>query len=458
MSITAAFMVPHPPLIIPQVGRGGEAQIAETDRAYRRAAAEIAALAPETVIISSPHATAYTDYFPISPGPGSRGSFGRFGAPQVRLTADYDSEFIAALGGLCREQGFPAGTAGEREPELDHGTMVPLYFLRQAGVEARIVRLGLSGLSLADHYRLGTLIAAAAEQLDRRAVYVASGDLSHRLQPHGPYGWDPAGPEYDRRLLDACGRAAFGELLDFDEDFCQQAAECGHRSFVIMAGALDGRAVRAEVFSHQDVTGVGYGVCSFYPGAPDAGRRFLDIRLQQRLAAREEGGDPLVALARLTIESYVGRGVMPELPEGLPPELTARRAGAFVSLHEQGQLRGCIGTIAPTADCLGREIMQNAVSAAVRDPRFAPVRRDELPWLDISVDVLGEAEDIDSPAELDVKRYGVIVSRGGRRGLLLPDLAGVDSVEQQIAIARQKAGIGPEEKVSLQRFEVVRHV
>ena len=458
MSITAAFMVPHPPLIIPQVGRGGEAQIAETDRAYRRAAAEIAALAPETVIISSPHATAYTDYFHISPGTGSRGSFGRFGAPQVHLTADYDSEFIAALGGFCREQGFPAGTAGEREPELDHGTMVPLYFLRQAGVEARIVRLGLSGLSLADHYRLGTLIAAAAEQLDRRAVYVASGDLSHRLQPHGPYGWDPAGPEYDRRLLDACGRAAFGELLDFDEDFCQQAAECGHRSFVIMAGALDGRAVRAEVFSHQDVTGVGYGVCSFYPGAPDADRRFLDIRLQQRLAAREEGGDPLVALARLTIESYVGRGVMPELPEGLPPELTARRAGAFVSLHEQGQLRGCIGTIAPTADCLGREIMQNAVSAAVRDPRFAPVRRDELPWLDISVDVLGEAEDIDSPAELDVKRYGVIVSRGGRRGLLLPYLAGVDSVEQQIAIARQKAGIGPEEKVSLQRFEVVRHV
>ena len=138
-------------------------------------------------------------------------------------------------------------------------------------------------------------------------------------------------------------------------------------------------------------------------------------------------------------------------------ELLHRRAGAFVSIHKQGRLRGCIGTIAPTRDSLAEEIIRNAVSAAMHDPRFEPIRPDELPWLEISVDVLGEPEDIASEAELDVKRYGVIVSRGHRRGLLLPDLDGVDTVRQQVDIARQKAGIGPHEKVALQRFRVVRH-
>ena len=138
--------------------------------------------------------------------------------------------------------------------------------------------------------------------------------------------------------------------------------------------------------------------------------------------------------------------------------LLQRRAGAFESIHKQGQLRGCIGTIGPTRSCLAREIIENAVSACSRDPRFDPIRPEELKWLEISVDVLGEPEDISSEADLDVKRYGVIVSNGHRRGLLLPDLEGVDTPDRQVAIARQKAGIGAAEKVKLQRFEVVRHV
>jgi len=145
------------------------------------------------------------------------------------------------------------------------------------------------------------------------------------------------------------------------------------------------------------------------------------------------------------------------LPEDLPSEMTERAAGAFVSLHAHGQLRGCIGTTGPTTESVAWEIVQNAVSACARDPRFPPVTVSELDSLEYSVDVLGQPESIASPAELDVKKYGVIVSCGGRRGLLLPDLDGVDTVEQQIDIARQKGGISSREKFSLERFEVVRH-
>ncbi len=177
--------------------------------------------------------------------------------------------------------------------------------------------------------------------------------------------------------------------------------------------------------------------------------------------------DAYVTLARRTIELYVRERKIfrawagEPAAEGvleLPAEMISRRAGAFVSIHENGDLRGCIGTIAPTRGSLAEEIVSNAIAASTRDPRFMPIGEDELDKLEISVDVLGEAEPIDSPDKLDVKRYGVIVSKGMRRGLLLPDLEGVDTVEDQIDIAKRKAGISPwEEGVELFRFEVVRH-
>ena len=460
MGILAAYMVPHPPMIVPAVGRGSEGQIEATRAAYARVAEEIAALAPETIIISSPHATMYSDYFHISPGRGAQGSFARFNAPRASFSETYDAELVKTIERMAIAEGLPAGTRGQRDPELDHGTMVPLHFIRQVYAGFRLVRVGLSGLPLEEHYRLGRIIRRAVDETGRRAVFVASGDLSHKLQSYGPYGFAPEGPQYDARVMDVCQRAAFGELFDFDEAFCERAAECGHRSFVIMAGALDGVSVAAERLSHEDVTGVGYGICAFRPGKPDAGRRFLDIRQgeqRKRLAENRQKCDPWVQLAWQSVESWVLYRRVMAVPEGLPEALTQRRAGAFVSIHKQGRLRGCIGTIAPTRDSLAEEIIHNAVSAAARDPRFDPIRGDELKWLEINVDVLGEPEDIASEDALDVKRYGVIVSRGHRRGLLLPDLDGVDTVQQQVAIARQKAGIGPGEKVSLQRFEVVRH-
>ncbi len=460
MSVIAACMVPHPPLIVPEVGRGGEAQIEATRAAYVRVAEAVAALSPDTIVISSPHATMYADYFHISPGRRAEGSLARFHAPQTRFREEYDAELAKTIERLAIAEGLPAGTRGERDAALDHGTMVPLYFLRQACAGFRLVRVGLSGLPLEDHYRLGQLIQRAAEETGRRVVHVASGDLSHKLRPDGPYGFAPEGPRYDERIMDVCGRAAFGELFDFDEAFCERAAECGHRSFVIMAGALDGMAVEAQKLSHEGVTGVGYGVCMFRPVGRADSRRFLDLRLREqekRLRDERARCDAWVNLAWQSVESWVLRREVMPVPEGLPAALTDRRAGAFVSIHKQGRLRGCIGTIAPTRESLAEEIIHNAISAAARDPRFDPIRPDELRWLQISVDVLGEPEAIDSEAELDVKRYGVIVSRGRRRGLLLPDLEGVDTVRRQVEIARQKAGIGPGEPVELQRFEVVRH-
>lgn len=462
MGITAAYMVPHPPLIVPAVGRGGEKEITETTVSYERVAQEIAKISPDTIVIISPHSVMYGDYFHISPGEGAVGSFARFGAPQVRFSETYDKEFVVVLESRLYADDFPGGTLGERDRELDHGTMVPLYFIRKYYKGGRIIRIGLSGLSLSDHYKLGIYIKQVAEDLGRNTVIVASGDLSHKLQEHGPYGFDPAGPVYDEKIMAAAAAADFGGMLEFDENLLDKAAECGHRSFVIMGGTFDGVDVKAEALSHQDITGVGYGICIFEPGAKNEDRCFL-----KKLADKVKTADSsaYVKLARATIDMYVRTGkrlrFAKDLPEGLaeelPAEATGRRAGAFVSVHKSGNLRGCIGTIGPVQESIAEEIISNAISAVSHDPRFDRVREDELDLLEINVDILGEPEDIDGPEQLDVKRYGVIVSYGGRRGLLLPDLEGVDTVEDQIDIARRKGGISPDDDYKLQRFEVVRY-
>lgn len=160
-------------------------------------------------------------------------------------------------------------------------------------------------------------------------------------------------------------------------------------------------------------------------------------------------------LARKVLEYYLEEGRMPNLPEPLPPEYEMK-AGVFVSLKKRGQLRGCIGTFQPVRENLAEEIAANAISAAVHDPRFPPVTKEELPELRFSVDVLSPLEKVSSKAELDAKKYGIMVRSGSRSGLLLPDLEGVDSVDQQIDIARRKAGIAPGERVELYRFKVTR--
>lgn len=444
MSVIAGYMVPHPPLIIPEVGRGDEKEINNTTEAYEKVAEEIADLLPETVVIISPHNTCYGDYIHIRPEAQIVGDFGRFRAPEIRVTSDSDAEFANALSEVGGELWGIEGGSGS---DADHGTTIPMYFLERAyeinNMEKnyKVVSIGISGLPLQTHYQLGEAISRTAAELNRKTVIIASGDLSHYLKADGPYGYREEGPKYDKRLMEIMENGAFYRLQEIDEEFLNSAGECGHRGFVMMSGALEraaedaGVEIRSRKLSYEGPFGVGYGI-----------------------TAHHIGGDPYVALARASLENYVKTGKVIALPDSVPAEMRSKRAGAFVSIHKNGDLRGCIGTISATRDNLADEIIENAVSAATRDPRFPAIEMSELPELEISVDVLGDAEEISSIDDLDVKRYGVIVTKGSRRGLLLPNLDGVDTPEYQVHIAKMKAGIAPgEEGVKLERFEVVRH-
>ena len=459
MSILAAYVLPHPPLILPEVGRGEERKIQLTVNAYERAMKEAAEQKPDTVIIASPHTVMYADYFHIAPGEEAEGSFAQFGAEGVTVAAQYDTVLAKEIEMEAGEIGIEAGPVGGRNAALDHAVMIPLHFLHAHMRDFRVVRLGISGLSPLDHYNFGKCVARAVDTLGRRAVFIASGDLSHKLTPEGPYGFAPEGPRFDKACMKYLEEGDFLKLLRMERALYEPAAECGLRTFWMMAGALDGQALKIKKLSYQGPFGVGYGVVSFRVTREDVRRSFaeryemLERRAQEERRAAE---DEYVRLARHAIETIVTTGKLPERPADLPSEM-AERAGVFVSLKKDGELRGCIGTFEPTTKNIAEEILQNAASAALRDPRFPPVKKEELDALVYSVDVLTEPELVAGADALDVKKYGVIVEYRARKGLLLPDLAGVDTVEEQLRIARQKGGIPADAPIRIWRFTVERH-
>lgn len=449
MSIVAAYAVPHPPLIVPAVGHGEEKAIQATIDAYREVARRIVEHEPQTIVVVSPHAPLYRDGFYVSLSEASEGDMAQFRAPHEHLEILNDTEFEWLLSQELKAHGILTVGAGSDVEELDHASYVPLYFLRDNLPNFKLVRVGLSGLPSSVHKQVGECIAHVARETQSATVLIASGDLSHKLTPDGPYGFAQAGPEFDARIIELFKNNDLAGLFTLDPLMCEAAAECGLKSFEIMAGALEGTTYDAELLSYEGPFGVGYAVAAFEveSDAQDGDEADAPVEV-----------DPYVALARASVEGFVTTGEAIALPADTPHELLDLRAGVFVSLHEHGELRGCIGTISPVRDCIAQEIIYNGISACSEDPRFTPVLPQELDYLDYSVDVLAPAEPITSLDELDPKRYGVIVTKGMKRGLLLPNLDGVDTIEQQLGIAMAKAGISPDElPLSVERFEVVRH-
>ncbi|MDD4184182.1 MAG: AmmeMemoRadiSam system protein A, partial [Candidatus Izemoplasmatales bacterium] len=303
-------------------------------------------------------------------------------------------------------------------------------------------------------------VQEATEELNRKVVFIGSGDLSHKLKINGPYGFAPEGPAFDKLITDILESGDFDMLLSIDQQLSEKAAECGLRSFAMMAGALDGKDIEKELLSYEGPFGVGYAVMAYAVTADNPNRRFAEKeakRLESEIEDIRVNEDEFVRLARMSLEYYQKNHKHLPKPSNIGVDLLSKKGGVFVSIKLDGQLRGCIGTIAATTDSLADEIIQNAVSAGFRDPRFDHVSKSELARLVYSVDVLEKAEQVSSMLDLDPKRYGIIVRCKGKSGLLLPDLEGVDTPEEQLKIALRKGNISPEDDYQLERFVVTRH-
>lgn len=468
-------LVPHPPILIPAVGGEESARVKTTFEAMERVAAEVVSRKPDAIVIISPHGPVFQDAIAVHMLPEIQGDLRAFGASAVDFTVPIDQDLGALVIDCARQAGITVAPvtpewAGTWDAEtLDHGTVVPLNFLLAAGYQGPILPIAMGMLPPLQLYAFGQALQLAIDRHDRSVAVLASGDLSHRLAPGAPAGYSPQAGEFDREVVEALGRGDLARLFKLDPSLCEQAGECGLRPLMMLAGTLDGIAVNPEVLSYEHPFGVGYAVVRMCPGQMEVSRQLLSrlsSERQEAIERRRVQAHPVVRIAREALEQYVRTGMELDFSEGaphhgthkweLPPGVTDP-AGVFVSLKVDGGLRGCMGTTEATEPALALEIVRNAIMAGTQDPRFPPVEESELADLDYSVDILGEAEPC-ALADLDPAKYGVIVAKGARRGLLLPDLPGVDSAEEQVSIAASKAGLEPDEPgIQLSRFRVTRY-
>lgn len=451
-SLVFAGIAPHPPIMVPEVGREAIGEVRNSIDAMAEMTQRVIDSGAETVVLISPHAPLEAMAFVAYDGAKLYGDFSMFRAADASVEAPLDAELLTEIARAAEQQSLV--TLRIVNADLDHGTAVPLYFLQRNGWNGKVVALGYSFLSNEDHLRFGNCIRQAIATLRRPVAFIASGDLSHRLKPGAPAGFNPEAHRFDEAVVDAIQSCQPHRIATIDQDLRRVAGECGYRSMLVALGVAEDSDLSCEVLSYEGPFGVGYLVAQLvagYAGVPPASST-VD-------RADETSAYPLIpALARQTIETFVRDGRVIAAPGDLPEEL-AVRAGCFVSIKtHDGDLRGCIGTIDPVKDSLAEEIIANGISAATRDPRFAPVRADELPGLKYSVDVLSAPEPCQLD-DLDPKTYGVIVEdeAGVSRGLLLPNLEGIRTAAEQVEIASRKAGIAPGSAVKLFRFRADRY-
>ena len=465
-SLVFAGIAPHPPIMVPEVGRDAIVEVRNSIDAMEILTERVIRSGAETVILISPHAPLEREAFVAYDGPQLRADFADFRAPTATVQAELDDALLEEITHVAAGQNL--STLRLKGCDLDHGIAVPLYFLQRYGWNGKVVALGYSFLSNEDHLRFGECIRQAIERLGRPVAFIASGDLSHRLRRDAPAGYNSQAHLFDEEVVDAIRSCQTKRIVDLDPELRGLAGECGYRSMLVAIGVAKERESSCEVISYEAPFGVGYLVAQLFAGSADvpsapngplpAGSADVSSAPHAERDQFSEMGSELPALARKVVETFVTEGQVLKSPEHLS-ELLNQRAGCFVSIKTHaGELRGCIGTVEPETETLADELILNAISAAARDPRFTPVRAAELPGLKYSVDVLSQPERV-KLEDLDPKVFGVIVDDrdGSRRGLLLPNLKGIDTATKQVEIASRKAGIAAGEEIKLWRFRADRY-
>ena len=446
--IPLVALMPHAPVLIPEVGRGRERRARCTVEAMWKIARCIVERSPDRIVIVSPHTPRKPHSVAVWQTPSLRGTMERFGNSGTSVSLPNDSAFAGFLEDELDHCGVPAWSI-ESGP-LDHGVSVPLYFLNRCGWSGNTVAIGLSQPSNAFHDQIGRAIRRTASNSSGRTVVIASGDMSHRLIPGAPAGYHPGAADFDGRFVSIVERGEYPRLRALDAGLQECAAEDVVDSTIISLASVHFSSRGHRFLSYEGPFGVGYSVAILYDAHDSEARE--DNR--QTTAMEEPTGEILPEVARASLHARLSGQ---SWTNGFAlNDYLSRRSGVFVTIRDRHRrLRGCRGTLVPSCCNLVEETAAVAVSSALRDNRFQPVQPLELPELSFEVSVLHAAEKVSSWADLNPVDFGIIVTAsGGRRGLMLPGVDGLETVAVQIEATLRKAAISSEEPFAIERFRV----
>jgi len=430
-------------------------------------ASEIENSDAELVVLITPHGPLFVDGLCVYDSPQIVGNFSSFGHKEITGVWDNDTNFINALYQNAQRAQIPFVKLDHKiveefdlSSELDHGAMVPLKLLEASLKDKKVVVINYGLMSVDTLYQFGQLLTETLNVQEKKSIIIASGDLSHYLSESGPYGYREEGVHFDHQYVKAFSEDKWENLLFVDDKLLEQAGECGKRSIEILLGAFDGLAYDSEKIAYEAPFGVGYLVGRLSPtkiGVESRLPKILD-RQKEILAQHIAKESSVVALARQGILKYLSEEETLRPNEKLDIEESGQRFGVFVSLKDSGGLRGCMGSTGGIAPTVEEEIVEMAIKAATKDPRFEEIDLTELDRLTISVDILSKSQQVIDQDELDPSLFGVIVKSNHKQGLLLPNLEGIETIEDQISIVLNKAGIDAKvEEYQLYKFTVNRY-
>lgn len=463
MTIASAVLMCHAPIVLPQIAGDEAARCQATTAAMHQAARALLLHEPDVVVLVSPHAPRERTRWGISHERTLSGSFARFGHRELALSFSGAPDAARALVSAAQDHDLP--TRALPAYDLDHGSLVPMWFLHcaqralcreQDAAPTRfsprilLVALPYPSIDAQHEVRFGEAVASAASACGERWAVLASGDMSHRLSIDAPGGFDARAAEFDERFVAHLQRGDLRGAIELPAELIERAGQDVVQSTAVAAGAVAFSPLGAHTLGYEGPFGVGYCEAVLYDEA----------RAHATLETMPAPPAPPAALVELALAAIAQklRDERRIRPASLAAPWDQPRA-VFVTLRSpDGTLRGCVGRTKPLFPSLAEEVVDCAIGAALRDPRMPHVTADELPTLQVEVSVLAAPEPIASPSQLDPARYGVIVEQEmtheTRRGLLLPAIDGIDTVADQLRVVAHKAGLDPSLPYRMERFTV----
>ncbi len=430
-------LVPHPPIIVPEIAGERSVAVEKTINAMKDLSGRLVQCQIDTCIVISPHAPRLSRSFGIFQNERLKGDFSAFGRPEINLGFENDMDLTERI--LEKAEQGEVSVNQLPNSELDHGTLVPAWFLEDAGYRGKLCVLSLSNFSDKEHIQLGALLRSVAEQSGKRIALIASGDMSHRLKENAPAGFHPDGKIFDHKFVESLKEGDHHALLSIESNLVKNAGQDVSETTTIALSALEWNLSRRDILSYEGPFGVGYTTAVLWEA-------------EDSPAVIE--GRVLPELARNALEAYVKDSNMVSYP-GSPDGYLARKHGAFVTVWKKnGELRGCIGIMEPTKPNLPEQIIDRAIATARYSAFGRITEKDDLSEFVYEVSVLYSAEPVADPEEeLRPDRFGALmIADSGKRAVLLPGIESIRTPSDQVSSLYRKGSIDPEEPVQLFRF------